>query len=92
MSVPPCSFAPDAAEKDDREKKPDNKEDPEESQYPLVVAEPQVKHVAYVFYYYHVGSGRRSECMTLNKGTMQCNFRGVLVLNSMKWINQTLFW
>ena len=86
MSMPPRSFAPDADEKDDREKKPDNKDpnDPEESQYPLVAAQLQVKHVAYVFYYYHCGSGRRSEWMTLSKDTMQCNFRGVLVLNSIK--------
>lgn len=74
----PRSYAP-GDNKDYDKKKPGN----EESQYPLplVVAQPQQKHVAYVFYYYHSGSGRRSEWMTLCKDTMQCNFRSVLVLN-----------
>ena len=75
----PRSYAPGDNKDYDDKKKPGN----EESQYPLplVVAQPQQKHVAYVFYYYHSGSGRRSEWMTLCKDTMQCNFRSVLVLN-----------
>ena len=86
----PRSYAPGDNKDYDDKKKPGN----EESQYPLplVVAQPQQKHVAYVFYYYHAGSGRRSEWMTLCKDTMQCNFRSVLVLNWFALSKQTLFW
>lgn len=76
----PCSYAPGGNEDYD-EKKPGNEES-QESQYPLVVAQPQKKYsAAYVFYYYHSGSGRRSEWMTLCKDSMQVNFRSVLAWN-----------
>ncbi|CAL1129660.1 unnamed protein product [Cladocopium goreaui] len=78
----PRSYAP-GDNKDYDKKKPGNEES--ESQYPLVVAQPQKKHVAYVFYYYHSGSGRRSEWMTLCKDTMQCNFRSRTRGGALRW-------
>ena len=72
----PCSYGPSGPDESESDK-----DEEKSNEGTLVVAPAPQKHVAYVFYYYHSGSGRRSEWMVLSKDTMQCNFRSVLVSN-----------